>query len=115
LIENEKIKKVGFFTIPENARIIDAKGKYVIPGGIDPHVHFELPFMGTVSVDDYDIGTQACAAGGTTTFIDFFLPNQKESYIDAYEKWRKKADKKVNIDYALHGGVTWWDDKLSPY
>lgn len=80
----------------------------MIPGGIDPHVHLELKFMGTTSVDDFDVGTRAAVAGGTTTFIDFIIP-ENNGLIAGYEDWRKRADAKVNCDYALHCAITDWN------
>lgn len=67
--------------------------------------------MGTVAVDDFDYGTRAAVAGGTTCLIDFVIPQKGESLLKAYEQWRAWADPKVNCDYALHCGVTWWSDQ----
>lgn len=112
--EDGIIKQVGTdITIKDGTRIIDASGKLVIPGGIDPHTHMQLPFMGTVAVDDFDIGTQAAAAGGTTFIIDFVIPSKGQSLVAAYDQWRQWADEKVNIDYGLHVAVTWWADQVS--
>ncbi|XP_050526848.1 dihydropyrimidinase isoform X2 [Daktulosphaira vitifoliae] len=77
-------------------------------GGIDPHTHFELEFMGAISVDDFYQGTKAAIAGGTTMIIDFVLPNKDESLIDTYQKWRSRATNKVCCDYGLHVAVTSW-------
>lgn len=105
-----KIVAVGpNLDVPEGARVIDATGKFVMPGGIDTHTHCELPFMGTVAVDDFYHGTQAAVAGGTTMLIDFVIPQKGASLVEAYHDWRKKADAKVVCDYALHTAVTWWD------
>jgi dihydropyrimidinase len=90
----------------DSFNVIDAKGKYVIPGGIDPHTHMELPFMGTVSKDDFYSGSKAALAGGTTSFIDFVIPDKGQSLLEAYEQWRIKADSKVACDYSLHCAVT---------
>jgi dihydropyrimidinase len=110
LCENGIITAVGSqLTVLDGARVIDATNKFVIPGGIDPHTHLELAFMGTRSVDDFLIGTQAAVAGGTTMVIDFAIPNKGQSLLDAYHDWRQRADAKVVCDYALHGAVTWWD------
>lgn len=92
--------------------MFDAQGKYVMPGGIDPHVHLELPFMGTTAVDDFDKGSRAAVAGGTTSFIDFVIPGP-EGLIHAYNDWRNRADKKVHCDYTLHCAITDWNDKIS--
>jgi dihydropyrimidinase len=112
--ENGIIAKVGLdLEVPEDARRIDATGKYVMPGGIDTHTHCQLPFMGTVSVDDFNIGTRAGLAGGTTMLIDFVIPKKGESLVENYHQWRKWADEKVNCDYSLHVAVTWWSDQVS--
>lgn len=110
--EGGLIRAVGpDLDVPEGARVIDASGKLVIPGGIDPHTHCQLPFMGTVAVDDFNIGTQAAVAGGTTMLIDFVIPQKGESLLAAYDKWRGWADPKVNCDYSFHVAVTWWDEE----
>ena len=85
----------------ENAKIIDACKKYVLPGGIDPHTHFEMEFGNTVAVDDFYHGTCAAVAGGTTCIIDFIIPKKGESVLQAYNSWRHRADQKVVCDYAL--------------
>ena len=86
-----------------------------MPGGIDPHVHLELPFMGTVSIDDFDKGSRAALAGGTTTYCDFVIPFGNVSLLDAYEDWRKRADQKTNCDYTLHCAITEWDETTSKH
>ncbi|KAH9634368.1 hypothetical protein HF086_010848, partial [Spodoptera exigua] len=94
--------------IPGGTRTIDATGKLVMPGGIDPHTHFELEMMGAKCADDFYKGTRAAVAGGTTCVIDFVLPQKGQSLLEAYNNWREKADGKVCCDYGLHVGVTWW-------
>ncbi|RXG69091.1 Dihydropyrimidinase [Armadillidium vulgare] len=112
-IEDGIIKKVGInLCVPGGARVIEAKGKLVIPVGIDTHTHMQLPFMGTFAIDDFYTGTRAALAGGTTMIMDFALPQKEESLIEAYHKWRAWADPKVCCDYALHVGVTWWNNKV---
>lgn len=96
---------------PAGARVIDASGAFVIPGGIDPHTHMELPFMGTVASEDFFSGTSAGVAGGTTMIIDFVIPAPQESLLGAYKKWRGWAEKAA-ADYSFHVAVTWWDDSV---
>ncbi|KAK7791526.1 hypothetical protein R5R35_008688 [Gryllus longicercus] len=112
-IEDGLIKQLGRnLIIPGGTRIIDARGKLVIPGGIDPHTHLSFEFMGAKSPDDFYQGTKAALAGGTTMLIDFALPKKGESLIEAYEHWRQLADDRVCCDYGLHVGVTWWSEKV---
>lgn len=89
---------------------IDCSKKLIIPGGIDTHTHMQLPFMGTDSKDDFNIGSKAAVIGGTTSFIDFVIPEKGESLDAAYKRWRDKADGKVNCDYALHCAIIEWND-----
>jgi dihydropyrimidinase len=84
---------------------IDASGQYVLPGFVDPHVHMELPFMGTVSVDDFEVGGASGAAGGTTCFIDFCMQGRGETLPAAIAAWHGKS-KKSAIDYSYHVGIT---------
>ena len=112
LCEGGKITAVGTgLQAPAGAETLDASGRYVIPGGIDPHTHMQLPFMGTVTRDDFYSGTAAAMAGGTTTIIDFVIPDPKEPLIDAYRKWRGWAEKAAG-DYSFHVAVTWWDESV---
>ncbi|XP_026486455.2 dihydropyrimidinase isoform X2 [Vanessa tameamea] len=112
-IEDGIIKQVGRnLIIPGGTRTIDATGLLVMPGGIDPHTHFELEMMGAKTADDFYKGTRAAVAGGTTTIIDFVLPEKGQSLVEAYNHWRQKADNKVCCDYALHVGVTWWSPSV---
>jgi dihydropyrimidinase len=113
LVEGERIAAVGCdLHVPEGAETVDAAGAYVIPGGIDPHTHMELPFMGTVASEDFFSGTSAGVAGGTTMIIDFVIPAPKERLLDAYKKWRGWAEKSA-ADYSFHVAVTWWDDSVA--
>lgn len=89
------------FKAPEDCKVVDAQGRYVLPGGIDPHTHFELEFGNTVAVDDFYHGTCAAVAGGTTSIIDFVIPKKGESLLKAYDSWRSRADQKTVCDYAL--------------
>ncbi|XP_064556592.1 dihydropyrimidinase 1-like isoform X1 [Drosophila montana] len=115
-IEDGIIKFVGpafEITIPGGVRIIDATGRMIIPGGIDPHTHLQCPIGDNVTVDDFYRGTKAAVAGGTTMIIDCVLPKKHESMVEAYDKWRSWADPKVCCDYALHVGITWWSKSVS--
>ncbi len=109
-IRGEKIVAVnkGLARDAAGATIIDAAGKYVIPGGVDVHVHLELPFCGTISSDDWNTGTRAAARGGVTTVIDFAIPYKQESLEDAFENWSARA-KKACVDYCFHMAITNWD------
>lgn len=90
-------------SISESAdKTLDVRGKLVLPGVIDAHTHFEMPFMGTLTADDFESGTVGAACGGVTTVIDFAMQQKGETVLDTYETWRKKADPKVVIDYSIH-------------
>jgi dihydropyrimidinase len=82
-----------------------------MPGGIDPHTHMQLPFMGTVAADDFYTGTAAGFAGGTTSIIDFVIPDPGQSLLDAYRMWRGWAEKAAG-DYGFHVAVTWWSEQV---
>lgn len=92
--------------------ILDASDRFVFPGGVDPHVHMELPVAGTVSSDDFESGTAAALAGGTTTIVDFVHPERGESFLEALEARRDEARKAV-ADYGLHMAVTWWGEETA--
>jgi dihydropyrimidinase len=94
--------------------VIDASGQYVFPGGIDPHVHMEMPFMGTVSSDDFETGTAAGVAGGTTSIIDFVIPGRGDDLMETLGVWHDRAAKAV-ADYAFHMAVTWWGDDTAEH
>src|ERR1043165_5266354 len=91
LIENEKVSVIGANLQMEADQTLDANGKLVIPGGIDPHTHMELPFGGTESSDDFRTGTIAAASGGTTSIIDFAVQYKGQSLIEGIDNWHKKA------------------------
>jgi dihydropyrimidinase len=91
---------------------IDAQGRYVLPGFIDPHVHMELPFMGTVSIDDFETGTASGIAGGTTSIIDFCIPAPGTSLIDGLATWKQRAAK-ATADYSFHMAITGWGENTA--
>lgn len=108
-IENGTIVAIG----PDLSgdRVLDATGCYVMPGGIDPHTHLEMPFMGTYSSDDFESGTRAAVAGGTTCVIDFALPNPGQSLTEALARWDNKSSR-ANCDYSFHMAITWWGEQV---
>src|SRR5436305_12129279 len=111
-IRGEKIAAVGkglARSARDGAAVLDAAGKYVLPGALDVHVHLELPFCGTVSSDDWNTGTRAGSRGGVTTVIDFAIPYGEQSLEDAYDAWLERAKPKACIDYAFHMAITNWD------
>ncbi|MEO0749245.1 MAG: amidohydrolase family protein, partial [Pseudomonadota bacterium] len=108
-IENGVITEIG--PNLKGDEELDATGCYVMPGGIDPHVHLEMPFMGTYSSDNFESGTRAALSGGTTMVVDFCLPNQGESLLDAIKRWDNKSTQ-ANCDYSFHMAVTWWGEQV---
>jgi dihydropyrimidinase len=102
LVDGETIAQVGVKIDVAADRVIDAKGKYVIPGGIDVHTHMELPFGGTTASDDFETGTIAAAHGGTTTIVDFAVQDYGQPLQKAWETWMAKAEGKAAIDYGFH-------------
>ena len=107
-----RIQAVGEnLAAPAGAETVDAGGQYVMPGGIDPHTHMQLPFMGSVTMDDFFTGTAAGLAGGTTSIIDFVIPDPQQPLMDAYRTWRGWAEKSA-ADYGFHVAVTWWSDAV---
>lgn len=112
LIEGETIAQIGEnLTAPEGARVIDASGKYIFPGFIDPHVHIHLPFMGTHAKDTHTTGSIAALMGGTTTFIEMLAPAGSEALKDGWKTWTEMAQGHSASDYSFHIGVTRWDDE----
>ncbi|MGB1238693.1 MAG: dihydropyrimidinase [Pseudomonadales bacterium] len=110
--ENGKIVAIGEnLEVPSSAEVIDATGQYVMPGGIDPHTHMQLPFMGTVASEDFYTGTAAGLAGGNTSIIDFVIPAPQQPLMDAYKQWREWSEKSA-ADYGFHVAVTWWDESV---
>ncbi|HPI06830.1 MAG TPA: dihydropyrimidinase, partial [Saprospiraceae bacterium] len=112
-IEGEKIVAIGA-NLPHKAeKVIDASGKIVVPGGIDPHVHLDMPFMGTFSSDDYETGTRAALFGGTTMVIDFILQTQGDSLYNALRIWQQKSAGKAIGDYSYHMAVTDFNEQTA--
>lgn len=106
LVEGEKIALIGQKLPSQGHKVVDAKGKYLMPGGIDVHTHLDLPFGGTSSSDDFNTGHKAAAFGGTTTHIDFVIQSKGHSLHEGLETWHKKADHKAQIDYGFHVAIT---------
>lgn len=112
LIANGKIVARGQkLDIPAGTQVVDAGGCLVMPGGIDPHTHMELPFMGTVASEDFFTGTTAGAVGGTTMIIDFVIPGPKQDVMSAWKDWNGWAQKAAT-DYSFHVAITWWDESV---
>ncbi|HEY59277.1 MAG TPA: dihydropyrimidinase [Anaerolineae bacterium] len=112
LIQGERITAIGKnIPAPTDSTIIDAKGKYVMPGGVDVHTHFDLPMFGTVSSDDHYTGHKAAAFGGTTTVIDF-VPQDTGPLLKNVELWHEKADEKAAIDFSFHMNITHLDSRV---
>jgi len=105
-IDGETIKTIGSKLAVSADKTIDATGKLVIPGAIDPHVHMELPFGGTVSSDNFETGTRAAAWGGTTTIIDFAIQYKGKTFQQTLDDWHAKSEGKCAIDYSFHLAVT---------
>ena len=110
-IENEKIVAIGKNLYFEAEQTIDASNKLVFPGGIDPHVHLDMPFMGTYSSDNYETGTRAALFGGTTMVIDFILQTQGKSLHNALNEWKGRSDGNAVGDYSFHMAVTDFNEK----
>lgn len=90
---------------------LDATGCYIMPGGIDPHTHLEMPFMGTFSSDNFDSGTRAALSGGTTMVVDFALPSPGQSLLEALQMWDNKSTM-AHCDYSFHMAITWWGEQV---
>src|SRR6266446_1945541 len=99
---------------PPGAEVVDAAGKFVFPGFIDPHVHIYLPFMGTYSKDTYTTGSKAAIVGGTTTLIEMCCPARKDEALAGFELWMSQAVGKSACDFTFHMGVTKFDDATAP-
>jgi dihydropyrimidinase len=105
-VDGETIAMIGSSLAIAADRVIDATGKYVLPGGIDVHTHLDMPFGGTRSADDFESGTKAAAHGGTTTIVDFAIQYRGQTLHHAWETWMQKASGKAVIDYGFHMIVT---------
>ncbi len=108
-IEDGRIAEIG----PDlsGGETLDATGCFILPGGIDPHTHLEMPFMGTYSSDDFESGTRAALSGGTTTVVDFCLPSPQQSLLEARQMWDNKTSK-ASCDYSFHMAITWWSQQV---
>ena len=110
LIEGEKIARIG----PDlkGDETIDATDAYVIPGGIDPHTHLEMPFMGTVAAETFESGTWSAAVGGTTMLVDFCLPGADGSIRNAIAEWHRKSAPQICVDIGYHMAITGWNESI---
>ncbi|HEY3162180.1 MAG TPA: dihydropyrimidinase [Vicinamibacterales bacterium] len=111
-VDGEKIAVIGSSLKMNADRVIDAKRKYVFPGGIDVHTHLDMPFGGTTSADDFESGTIAAAHGGTTSVVDFAIQYKGQTLHHAWETWMKKAEGKAAIDYGFHMIITDLSDQV---
>ncbi len=109
LIEGGRIAAIGEGLVGDE--VLDASGCLIMPGGIDPHTHLEMPFMGTYSADDFESGTRAALAGGTTMVVDFALPSPGQGLMDALQMWDNKSGR-AHCDYSFHMAVTWWGQQV---
>ncbi len=112
LIKNSKIIEIGKKLKDKDAKVIDATGKFVFPGFIDAHTHFDLEVSDTVTADDFSSGSEAALCGGTTTFIDFATQNKGESLSQALNNWYIKSFSKTNCDYGFHMAISDWNDSV---
>ena len=109
--EGETITEIGtHLNPPPSAEVIDAKGKLIFPGFIDPHVHIYLPFMGTYAKDTYETASRAALVGGTTTLVEMVCPARGDDPWESYELWKSQAAGRSACDYTFHMGVTRWDE-----
>src|SRR6476660_7677835 len=106
LVEGERIALIGRALEVAADRVIDATGKLVLPGAVDPHTHLDMPFGGTVTIDDVTSGQTAAAFGGTTCHVDFCIQGKGQSFAEALEGWHAKANRKTLIDYGFHIAIT---------
>ncbi len=112
LVEDEKIAVIGVSLDMHADTVIDAAGKYILPGGIDVHTHMDMPFGGSTSADDFETGTRAAAFGGTTSIVDFAIQYRGQTLHHAMETWARKAEGKAVIDYGFHMIITELNDQV---
>jgi dihydropyrimidinase len=113
-VEDETITRIGQnLEAPPDAEVVDASGKYVFPGFIDPHVHLYLPFMGTFSKDTHETGSRAALVGGTTTYIEMCCPSRGDDALEGFELWKSKAEGNSACDYTFHMAVAKFDGKTA--
>src|SRR5438132_7851623 len=105
-VDDERISLIGLDLDTPADRVLDASGKYVLPGGVDPHTHLDMPFGGTVTIDDVESGQTSAAFGGTTTHVDFIIQPPGKSFSEAFDEWKAKANGKQVIDMGYHMAVT---------
>jgi dihydropyrimidinase len=105
-VDDERISLIGLELDVPADRVIDAAGKYVLPGCIDPHTHLDMPFGGTVTIDDVEAGQTSAAFGGTTCHVDFVIQPQGATFGEAIREWRGKADGRQVIDMGYHMAIT---------
>src|SRR6266581_4390163 len=105
-VEGERISLIGESLDVQAERVIDAAGKYVLPGCVDPHTHLDMPFGGTTTIDDVESGQTAAAFGGTTCHVDFIIQPPGSTFAEAIDEWRSKANGKQVIDMGYHMAVT---------
>ena len=110
LVEGEKIAEIGAGL--KGDRVVDAEGAFVIPGGIDPHTHLEMPFMGTTAAETFESGTFAAASGGTTMLVDFVLPGADGSLLSAFDDWDRKSAPQICTDISYHVAITDWNERI---
>ena len=111
-VESGKIVAIGSNLGSDAKDVIEAEGKYVLPGCIDAHTHMEMPFMGTTTIDDFEVGTTAAAFGGVTTILDFAIQPKGTDFLQTLAMWKRKADPKVTVDYGIHLAVTDLNEEL---
>src|ERR1700761_6970823 len=110
--EDETITRIDRdIPAPPGAEVIDARGKFVFPGFIDPHVHIYLPFMGTYAKDNYETASRAALVGGTTTLIEMCCPSRKDDALKSFEFWMGQAVGNSACDFSFHMGVSKFDEK----